>query len=585
MKQRAFYTRTRRRLFCLMLCAALLTLSACSNTADTAVATPTVADATHALLHATVSPAPTLENDPAILYTSVITDQRVISLILEGYTDDGTMSAMLDALKAESIPAQFFISGIVADEHPGTVQAIAEKGFTIGNYGLSAEKNMQDNDVLENIHQFQRGQELIEKATGQTPTLFRCNGTEYTREVLQAAASVGLTAGVKPNVFLNHASFSGYDNALLFVQKLARGSIISIKLGQVLDSDEYEGITYNMDNLAIDPGPMLSDRMEDTVAATYANIVNVIGWLLQALNEEGYVVLTPEALQAERITMFDNPIALDSQTLAMLDPSQYALPVTLNPLSNIEPLETVSVPDALSSAGLATPAAAENTPDATEADAENTSPDATPAGSSDYYQGVVLIGDSVTMGLQDYVSWRRETSPGYMGQVRFLTSSDFSIGMSEMRVSDTSVHPKLDGVKYTVEEALKRMDAKTALLMPGQADVRGYTPEKFIENVKLMIYQIYKANPGIKLWLESIPPGVAERYTKPDNTKLFTYNLALYQLCLQFDIPFLDVAYTLRDDQGNLPDNLCLDVETYGIHLNDSGCEKWIQFLRGYLPD
>ncbi|NCC68111.1 MAG: hypothetical protein EOM14_07955 [Clostridia bacterium] len=133
--------------------------------------------------------------------------------------------------------------------------------------------------------------------------------------------------------------------------------------------------------------------------------------------------------------------------------------------------------------------------------------------------------------------------------------------------------------------SLQRLNARTVLLMPGQADVRGFTEDKFIENVKLMVYQIQKAIPGVRLWMESIPPGVATRYTSPDNERIFTYNLALYKLCLQFDIPFLDVAYALRDGQGNLPDNLCLDAETYGFHLNDAGCVKWLDFLRGYLAD
>jgi len=547
-----------RQALCLLVCGMLLLLSGCSVHTETPVSTPSE---TMALPHASVTPAPTLTNEPAIVYAPVLTDQRVISLVLEGYTDDGTMQSVLYALKGAGIPGVFFVSGIVANEHPKTVQLIAQEGFTVGNYGLNAEKNMQDNDVLTNIHQFQRGQELITDVIGRSPSLFRCNSSVYSREVLQAAAYVGLQAGVQPNMFINHTSFDTYDDALLFVQKLTRGSIVSIKLGQVLDADEYSGTQYNMTNIAIDPAPMLADKMADSVAETYANITNVVGWLLQALEAEGYVVLSPEALQAQRIAIFDNPAVLDASTLAIVNPDAYPLPITSLPLTNIVPKPTVT-PSPIGSE----------------------TPEVSPTASTSLGDGIVFVGDSVTQGLQNFVTWQRETVPDFLGNAQFLTSADFNIGMAEMRVSTNSVHPMVAGVKLPVEEALAKLGAKIVFLMPGQADIRNYPVDKFIDNLKLMIYQIRKANPDIRVYLLNVPPGVAERYTKPANSLLFRYNLAMFKLSVQFDIPFLDVAYALRDDLGNLPDNLCMDADTYGIHLNDAGCEKWIGFLRASMP-
>ncbi|MDD3214782.1 MAG: polysaccharide deacetylase family protein, partial [Eubacteriales bacterium] len=298
---------------CLLLCAALLLLNGCAILygEQQPEATPTAAETTPVLLHASVTPAPTLENEPAVVYTNVLTEKRIVSLVLEGYTDADTMKSIAAKLKEARIPAVFFISGIVADEHPDVVRLIANQNFTIGNYGLSASKNMQDNDIPTNIHLFQRGQELLLETTGEEPTLFRCNGSEYTREVLQAAAYVGLKAGVKPNLFLNHTSFQTYDDAKSYVKnKLARGSIVTIKLGQALDADEYLQTTYVMSNRAVDPPPMLSDKMEDIIAETYVNIINVVDWLMQAMEDENMTFVTPEELQAQRITMFDSPAEL-----------------------------------------------------------------------------------------------------------------------------------------------------------------------------------------------------------------------------------------------------------------------------------
>ena len=533
-------SRVARRWFGVLLCGLPLLAGSCARTAPQAPApsvTPTV-------LRATPSPAPTLGDEPATVYSSVFTAQRVVSLVLEGFTDEGSMASVQNTLAQHHVPGVFFISGTTASEHPQSVRALVDAGFTVGNYTLNARKDMQNNDVLTNVHQFRRCQELLAQAAAITPTLFRCNGTEYTREVLQAAAHAGLKAGVMPHLYLNHTSFASAQQALEFVQKLSRGSILSLKLGQVLDADEYSGQVSPLDNRAIDPPPFLSDSMDDTINQTYANIVSVVGWLLDALEAEGYTVLTPEALQATRVSMFDHPLALDEPTLAALDSAAYTLPVT---------------PAALGERSLT-------------------------ALPSDRLTGAVFVGDSLTAGLADYVQWRRQTEPEYLAGAQFLTSPTFSVGQVLANLSADSVHPEVDGVKLPVEVALHRLGARVVYLMPGLADVRNYTPEAFLRNLQLLVYQIRQANPGITLCLLSVPPGVSARQARPTNGELFAFNLALCRFSLQFGLPYWDVAFVLRDAQGNLPDALCVDPETYGLHLNDAGCEHWLQSLPALLP-
>lgn len=494
--------------------------------------------------HASVVTDQRLDNSPAMLYSSVLTEKRVVSLIFEGYTDDDTMRSLISVVKSKNIPCVFFISGSEADEHPDVVKGIANANLTIGNYGINAEKKMEDNGVQENIHQFQLGQELLFENAGVKPTLFRCNGTEYTKEVLQAASSVGLLAGVNPSVYLNHRSFDEKANAVLFAQRLTRGSIISIKLGQELDATEYDGAEVSMEKLAVDPPPFLSDDMEETIRMTYGNIVNVVSWLLEALNSEGYDILSPEALQSERLSAFDSPIELNKELLATLDPSTYALPVTEAPLG---------IP---------------------ENEATN--------GTS--LNGAVFVGDSIMVGLQNYVAWRRETDRVYLGTAQFLTAANLGVVASQRRVTPDSNHPVVDGKKMAIEAALKKLGAKIVYLMPGLSDVNNNTEEKLIENLKLLIYQIERENPDIHVYMMSIPPGVAGRYAEPTNAKIFRYNLTVFQFCLQYGIPFVDTAYALRDKSGDLPVDLCIDPDTYGVHMNDTGCERWIGYVLNHMP-
>jgi peptidoglycan/xylan/chitin deacetylase (PgdA/CDA1 family) len=523
---------------CLVLCGILVLMTGCSTLTGT--------DDKDVIIRPrfTASPAPILNNEPADVYGSVLTNNRVVSIIFEGYSDEVSMRAVLETLKQYQIPSVFFISGATAEEHPVLVKEIAQSGFLIGNYGLSAPKKMQDQDIQTNLHQFRRGQELLEKATGTTPKMFRCNGSVYTRELLQTAASAGLEAGIIPSVYLNHRSFSSKEDAQMYTQQLLPGAIISIKLGQELDAEEYERAIESKENLAIDPPPNLSDDMEELMLVRYANVAQVASWLLETLKEEGYTVLLPQALQNEQITMFDTPNDLDAQALAQLDETTYTLPVTSLPLGIGETL--------MQSAG--------------------------------QFSGLVMVGDSITQGLESYVTWRRQSDPAYMGDTRFLTSSFFGIQSSLMRVTGLSAHPQVDSKKMTIANALQMLQAKTVILMPGLSDVSGHSQSDLIKSIKLTIYQIRKENPGIQIILQSIPPGMAQKPGKPDNFEIFRYNLAVYKFSLQHSIPFIDTAFALRDSEGNLSRDLCIDPDTLKYHLNDKGCQLWIDYLQLHWP-
>ena len=555
MKKRNAHPAAARGVFCAWLCAVLFLLAGCAG----APTEPMEATPSPTLLHATASPAPTLANDPAALYTNVLTDQRVISLVLEGYVNDDLMAGVLETLKSENVPAVFFFSGVTADEHADMVRKIAQAGFEIGNYGLNAQKKMEKNAIPVNLHQFQRGQELLAQATGETPVLFRCNGSVYTQELLQAAAYAGLQAGVLPNVFINHASFQTYADAKAYVQKLARGAVVSVKLGQALDAGEYEGVAYTMEYRAKDPPPMLSDNMEDLQANEYANITNVVEWLLKALQEEGYTILSPEALQAKHIAMFDHPATLDNDTLALLNADAYPALQTAAALPNPAPL----------------PAAAPAP--ITDAEAFTSHTGATlPA-------GTVFVGDSITQGLQNYVEWMRESDPTYLDTAQFISTRNFSVASALNGAAESAA--TLNGETLAIPEALRRMNARVVFLMPGQNDVKGYSTDQLTQNLKLMIYEIRQANPGVTICLLSVPPGMAQRYNGPANDRIFRDNLALCKLCMQYGLSFADVAYPLRDADGALREDLCADAETYAYHLNDAGCGVWVDFLRTLLSD
>lgn len=369
----------------------------------------------------TVTPEPTLNNEPAQLLTGVSTEKRVVSLVFEGYTDETTMNQVIETVRQRGVRATFFVTGIMASEHPEIVRSIAQAGMQIGNYTISAEKEMEKNTVDVNLHQLTRAQELIVECCGVTPALARLNGTEHTQNVLKAVAAAGLEAAVEPGLYLNHRSFSAQSDAQRYVENLVRGEIISIKLGQELDLGEYGDEGEALDERpAIDPSPNISRDSLKVENSTYQNIPSVVTWLLDALEQGGYTVVTPQELQEYRVDLLGEAQELTQETLDVLDTARYDLPVTDAPIGTTQ----------------------------------------TRAGTEDDFAGVVFVGDSVMDSIGDYVAYRRVTEPDFMGGTQFLTASNLTVESALQPVSETSVHPLYEGQKRTIESALHAMGPK-----------------------------------------------------------------------------------------------------------------------------
>jgi len=479
--------------------------------------------------------------EPANLYEQVYTTKRVVSVILEGFTSEENMRALADAAAEHDVPVVFFLSYVDASDYPATAKYIADQGCELGNYGLDGEKAMQNDSAEQTARAFYQAQSAIQLAAERTPSVFRCNGSEYTDELLQIAAASGLQAGVQPTSYLNHRSFSSYGNALNYVRKLQRGSIISIKLGQELDSDEYGDVGSELDEEpAIDKEPTLTDENLFSDDDTYSNTLNVFLWLLEALEEEQYDVVSLKSLM--RSKQQDTAVrSLSEEELAVYDGDNYTLPVTDEPLGA----------------------------------------DSTDAVSDSYFDGAVFVGDSVSLRLQTYVEAQRETEPDFFGTARFLTSQGLGVGNALWQISDDSRHPEYEGTVMTVEDAIAAMgDVTRVYIMLGMNDIQYYGTEEFIDNYRTLIYLIRSKTPGVEICIQSITPGTAGRTSVPTNEDIFLYDLALAKLCAEYGYTYIDVASALRDDTGALPETLCSDSSNLGLHLNDSAVEIWIHYLR-----
>jgi len=543
------------KVLALILCLCLLVLSGCTPVQNlfhietpTPSPTPTPEPTPTPTLRPSVTPVPTtaLSAEPAPVLAGVETDQDVISLVFEGFTDETSMELLLNTLQELKVTAVFFLTGKVADEHPELVKKIRMAGCEIGNYGLTGAKKMENNSADENIYNFRRTQELVYKAIGQVPRYARMNGSEYTETLLRAVSAAGLEAAVLPTLYLNHKSFSTEEDAEAYARNVIRGSIVSVKLGQELDLSEFIGSGPALDEKpAIDPSPSIGEVGGNRRVEVDTLPLDQIKWLVTALKQLSYKIVMPGELQKAATTLLPETRELTEEEAARFNADLYPWPVTEEPV-NVGRTRKGGYAD---------------------------------------FNDVVFVGASDVASLESYVEWKRETEPDYMGTAKFLYSSRLTIERAVNKdPKDTSL-PLMDGERMTVEDALAKMGAKTAYLMLRFESRQAYLDDQFFTNLKLLIYRIRQKNPGIKLVLQSCFPAVAGKNNTSSNTQLFRFNLKTAALCARTGLAFLDPASALRTEEGALRDDYCMDRISYGTHLNDPGCQAWIEFLIDNVPE
>ena len=199
-----------------------------------------------------------------------------------------------------------------------------------------------------------------------------------------------------------------------------------------------------------------------------------------------------------------------------------------------------------------------------------------------YFDDAVFIGDSVTLKLSYFVRDYREEYPTLLGKAQFLTSGSFGIAEAMRDVSSKSLHPSYQGTKMLVEDAVAAMGAKKVYIMLGMNDIAPMGPEECAKNMMRLAKRILDKSPNCKIYIQSVTPRIKGDYGKLSNDAIFQCDLFLYDYCQQFaeyGLYFVDVAYVMRDEEGNLPLNYCSDIEDLGIHFTDSACKAWIKYL------
>lgn len=190
-----------------------------------------------------------------------------------------------------------------------------------------------------------------------------------------------------------------------------------------------------------------------------------------------------------------------------------------------------------------------------------------PRVNSSYFDDAVFVGDSVTEGML-YCDFMKNT------RILAGTSINFST------VSTAQVIKLADGTRTTIMDELGKQLYKKVYVMLGGNEVRDQTKETFIERYSVVLDEIKAKQPNAIIYVQSMTPVTKNNNYNMDNKRIDEFNLAVMQLAHEKDMYYLNIAESLKNDEGMLPTEAS---PADGMHFGPNYFEKWFSYLKVHV--
>lgn len=241
-----------------------------------------------------------LEEDAqkAQVITDVNTVEKEVAICFEGTAETLVIEQILEYLKAYDMHAAFFISAVELSEDENVADSVLNAGHDMESYTMYGTPHMEELETDALVEDFCRAQEVYEDLLGAEPSILKCNATNYTEKIMEAADACGYASVVYPQKYINYKSFGTQQKAEDYVEGLGKGKILSIKLSGYLDELEFEETKVD-EEPAKDKQPDLElHELEEEELSESEQLLQVIDWLLTALHDKGYKTVSLKELPA-----------------------------------------------------------------------------------------------------------------------------------------------------------------------------------------------------------------------------------------------------------------------------------------------
>lgn len=167
---------------------------------------------------------PTVSKRSLPIY-SVATEEKKIAISFDCAWGVEYTQKLLDTMEKNDVRCTFFAVEFWVNKYPEYANAIVESGHELGTHSRT-HSYMSKLGEAEIIDELQTSCKAIERATGQTPTLFRAPYGDYNNLLIDTATSMGLYTIQWDVDSLDWKNLSATEIAMRVINGAKNGSII-----------------------------------------------------------------------------------------------------------------------------------------------------------------------------------------------------------------------------------------------------------------------------------------------------------------------------------------------------------------------
>ena len=191
-----------------------------------------------------------------------------------------------------------------------------------------------------------------------------------------------------------------------------------------------------------------------------------------------------------------------------------------------------------------------------------------------YFDTVTFIGDSITEGLHSY-----QTS--VFGHSTILGIR--SMGPDAV-VNGSTVKNRVTGEELVVLDVVQASAPDAVYILLGTNSLVNANEQKeqsFLAYYAKMIDMLReRLLPGVKIYIQSIPPVDPSKTTKLSNERVERVNNELARIAVEKECYFIDLDEVFADENGNMKADY---VQADGIHIKKPAYEAWIDYLARHV--
>lgn len=220
----------------------------------------------------------------------------------------------------------------------------------------------------------------------------------------------------------------------------------------------------------------------------------------------------------------------------------------------------------------------EPVPEETTVDAskdESDRDDDTPVDLS-WFDDCVFVGDSLVYGLSLY-----NDVTECFGNAQFICGASLGYNNCQWDLYDENeVHTTYNGEKVLLEDAAVLTGANKIIIGMGMNDLGGYGIEGTLSAADSFIQKLRDKTPDIEIYLMTVTPMIeSAEYELLNNPLIKEYDDKLEIFAEEHDCHFLNTWSALADENGRLPDEICMDPDDLGLHLTNEGSEIMMNYI------